>query len=203
MPLAQFAQLKGDAENDSGSALEAMEPLQEAAATGLGIIVVRHERKSGGEVGDAGRGSSAFGGAVDVVVSLRRPEGKSRRTIRAIQALSRFSETPGELMIELTPGGYVSLGSSHDVALGEAKEAILAAAPRSEGEAKELKVITLPADVKRATAQRAIQQLLACGHLARTGNGRRGSPFRYWKPEKATAQTSIPNGQKGNETYPG
>src|ERR1700689_3865482 len=56
--LPQFAGLKGDSENNSGDALEAMLPLQHAAAAGIGTILSRHERKSGGEVGDSGRGSS-------------------------------------------------------------------------------------------------------------------------------------------------
>jgi hypothetical protein len=73
----QFARLAGDAENSAGDALRVMEPLQAAAAAGLGVIVIRHERKSGGEVGDSGRGSSAFGGAVDILMAIRRPEGNS------------------------------------------------------------------------------------------------------------------------------
>jgi hypothetical protein len=68
--LSQWAGLSGDSENDSGTAIEAMNPLQFAAAQGLAVIVVRHERKSGGEISDAGRGSSAFGGVVDVILSL-------------------------------------------------------------------------------------------------------------------------------------
>ena len=45
--LSQWAGLSGDSENDSGTAIEAMNPLQFAAAQGLAVIVVRHERKSG------------------------------------------------------------------------------------------------------------------------------------------------------------
>ena len=76
--MAQFAGLHGDSENNAGNALEAIRPLQLGAAQGLGVVFSRHERKSGGEVGDSGRGSSAFGGAVDTILSLRRPEGRTR-----------------------------------------------------------------------------------------------------------------------------
>jgi hypothetical protein len=93
--LPQFAGLQGDAENSAGAALAAVQPLQEAAAAHyLGIIVVRHERKSGGQVGDSGRGSSAFAGAVDIIVSIRRAEGSSRPELRELHALSRFDDTP-------------------------------------------------------------------------------------------------------------
>ena len=46
-----------------------MQPLQQAAAAeGLGVLVSQHERKSGGEVEDSGRGSSAFAGAADIEI---------------------------------------------------------------------------------------------------------------------------------------
>src|ERR1700751_5262060 len=89
--LPQFACLKGDSENNAGDALAAMHPLLRAAADGIGVILTRHERKSGGEVGDSGRGSTALAGAVDIVLSLRRPEGNANKTHRLLQALSRFS----------------------------------------------------------------------------------------------------------------
>ena len=49
-----------------------MKPLQLAAADGLGVVVGRHERKSGGDIGDSARGSSAFGGAVDTIITISR-----------------------------------------------------------------------------------------------------------------------------------
>ncbi len=92
--VSQFAGISGDSENNAGAALDAMRPLQEASARdGLAVVIVRHERKSGGDVGVSGRGSSAFAGAVDVVLSLRRPEGHARPTIRVIHALSRSPPT--------------------------------------------------------------------------------------------------------------
>ena len=55
--LPQFAGLRGDTENQSGAALEALEPVQKLASNGIGVVLSRHERKSGGDVGDSGRGS--------------------------------------------------------------------------------------------------------------------------------------------------
>ena len=115
--LSTWARLGGDDENSSGKAAEAMAPLQLAAATGIAVLVLRHDRKSGGDVGDSARGSSAFGGAVDIILALRRGEGNSRPTIRALHGLSRFDETPATLMIELTDSGYVALGSQTAVAV--------------------------------------------------------------------------------------
>ena len=60
--LFKFAGIRGDGENASGEAVEAMGPLQLATSAGLSVAVIRHERKSGGNVGDSARVSSAFGG---------------------------------------------------------------------------------------------------------------------------------------------
>ena len=196
--IGQFANLRGDGENDAAAALQVMKPLQEVAASGLGVIVVRHERKSGGDVGDSGRGSTAFGVAVDVVLSIRRPKGNTRQTLREIQSLSRFSETPNELVIELTDDGYSALGEMHTVQTKEAEEPILAATPSSEEDAIRLKDIIEASGVKRATAQRAIKNLLAEAKIVKLGSGKRGDPYRFWTPEKVSAQTTSLYGQ--NET---
>jgi Bifunctional DNA primase/polymerase, N-terminal/AAA domain/Primase C terminal 1 (PriCT-1) len=132
--LTQFAGIAGDGENNAGDALAAMRPLQQAAAEGISVLITRHERKSGGTVGDSGRGSSAYGGAVDIVLSLRRPEGNQKRNVRLLQALSRFDETPAEQLIELTDDGYRSLGEPGDVAIETERLNIIAALPNEKKE---------------------------------------------------------------------
>ena len=62
--LGQFAGIRGDGENSSGEAQAAMSPFA-ASRRKRARRDSRHERKGGGEVGESGRGSSAFGGAVD------------------------------------------------------------------------------------------------------------------------------------------
>jgi hypothetical protein len=143
---------------------------------------VRHERKSGGQVGDSGRGSSAFAGAVDIIVSIRRVEGNIRPTIRELHALSRFDETPDVLVVELTEDGYKALGDKAAVAEAEAREAILKAAPTEESEAMSLEDLLETTGVGRTTAQEAIKALLETGELRRAGEGVKGSPYRLWRP---------------------
>jgi len=179
--LAQFAGLRGDSENDSGAAMEAIAPLQAAAAAGVSVLVNRHDRKGGGEVGESARGSSAFAGAVDIVLRLSRPSGNQRPTIRKIESLSRFDETPPELLIELTPSGYVALGTDAAVASAEARDRILDAlaseAEDGHAETDLLEDLELP----RATIQRALKDLAADGLVERTGKGVKGDPYR-WRP---------------------
>jgi len=174
--LPQFAGLAGDMENDSGAALAAMRPVQAAAASGLAVIVSRHDRKGGGEVGESGRGSSAFAGAVDVIIQLRRADGEARKGIRHLSALSRFDETPELLVIELTEAGYVALGTAEAVALQEARDAIAEALGAEGMTMAELLAAT---GLRRTTAQAVLAEMDAAGTLAKTGAGRKGDPFRY------------------------
>ena len=189
--LSQFAGLTGDKENNAGDALEAMGPLQSAAAQGVGSLITRHERKSGGEVGDSGRGSSAFAGAVDIVLSLRRPEGNAEKTRRLLQSLSRFAETPNDLLVDLQEGKYVALGNTGETVFIDAKKAIVASAPRTEPEALDLQAMVTAAEVTRRTAQRAIDELVEDGMLSRIGKGKRGDPFKYFLRENHFCATSI------------
>ena len=186
--LSQFAGLTGDRENNSGDALEAMAPLQLAAAEGIGVVVIRHERKSGGDVGDSGRGSSAFAGVVDIVLSLRKQEGNSPKTRRLLQSLSRFSETPTDLLVELRDGAFVSLGDPGETAFKDAKGSICAIAPNTESEAVPLAELVTNSGVSRRTAQRAIDELVREDMFTRIGRGKKGEPFRYFMTGFVSAQ---------------
>lgn len=193
--LGQFAGIRGDGENSAGAAQEAMGPLQEAAARGLGVLLTRHERKGGGEVGESARGSSAFGGAVDVILSIRRGDGNTRLTVRVIESLSRFDETPDKLVVELTPNGYRSLGDVTAFAEEEAAQAIretLPATPDNAMTTGELTDKLKEQDVKRTSSQAALSKLLQAGTVTRIGGGKKGDPFRHF----LSAETPAPSGRK-------
>lgn len=109
-------------ENDAGEWATAMAPLQDAAHDGLAVLLARHDRKSGGEVGESGRGSSQASGDVDIILSLRRPEGNQPKARRVIESLSRYAATPEKVVVELTEEGYVLLGDEEAVSLADAPE---------------------------------------------------------------------------------
>jgi len=175
--LPQFAGIRGDAENDAGAALEAIAPLQAAASRGLAVVVARHDRKGGGDVGESARGSSAFTGAVDIVLALRRGEPNQRQTIRHLAALSRFEETPAETVIELTDAGYVALGSGRSVAITEARMAILEAL--GSGDALTIADLVEATHQSRRSVQDALGQLVDDRLVVREGAGKRGDPLRF------------------------
>lgn len=183
--VGQFAGIKGDSENSAGAALEAMKPLQEAAAQGLAVVITRHERKGGGEVGESARGSSAFGGAVDIILSIRRAEGNVRPSVRVIESLSRFDETPDKLVIELTAQGYKSLGDATAFAEKEAEDAILEMLPsKPENAVTTADVVDKlkEQDIKRTIVTNTLARLSDTGAALRVGEGKKGNPYRYYKP---------------------
>ncbi len=186
--LSRFAGIQGDGENHAGEADAASAPLIRAAARGLAVVAVRHERKAGGDVGDSGRGSSAFGGAVDTVIAVRRGEGRSSN-VRVISALSRFDGVPEMLVVELTDAGYVSHGSDTDVAVAEAMatiQGLLASTPAG------LTVAQLRELVPRTTAQRAIDRLAADGHIERRGAGVKGDPYHFVTGSSESSEGEVP-----------
>lgn len=172
--LPPFAGLKADEENQTGSALDASAPLQVAAALGIGVIIVRHERKAGGDVGESGRGNSAFTGVVDTVVQLRRPQGRHAPEVRELNMLSRFQEIPETLMIEYIDGVFISRGNSTALRATEAAEILLANAPDDEAHAKTLTELIGEAKIKQSTAQRAIAELCRDGALRTVECRRKG-----------------------------
>ena len=188
--IGQFAQLRGDGENDSGTALEMLRPLQSAAADGIAVLVVHHDRKGVGDVGESARGSSALTGSADIVMSVRRLDGTGHDACRAIHTLSRFGEVPEKLIIDLTDAGYVARGSDEAVALGNAGEAIMSTLVAAAASLT-VEELTGRTEVKRATCQRAIDRLLESGQVRRVGTGRKGDPYRY---ENAFRPTKEVNG---------
>lgn len=121
--LSNFAlALEGLDENDAGTAYKILLPLQRALKYGITVVIVRHERKGGGSVAAAGRGSTAIAGAVDGLLSMRAPVGQRLPdTVREIRTLSRFDEIPEKMLVELKDGVYTQFGQDDS---GEADETV-------------------------------------------------------------------------------
>jgi hypothetical protein len=183
--LTQFAGLEGESENNAGDALANMRPVQQATAAGLGVLVVRHERKTGGLVGDSGRGSSAYAGAADIVLSLRRPEGNHPRNVRLLQGVSRFDGIPPELLIELREDGYHAIGEPGDVAVQKEQSDILTALPHKKKGALDIDALRKATGMSRARLQRRLDPLLNEGKVQKTGKGTRGKPIRYFTENRS------------------
>jgi hypothetical protein len=158
-----------------------MEPLKKAAQShDLAVLLIRHAGKDG-----KGRGSSQFEAAVDIVATLRRPEGNHPKTVRQLETIGRYGATKSN--IELTDEGYVQRGSDNQIQFGKAVEAIRQHAPRTFEDAMtqdELFEVLKDEGVSKKTMQRALDWLYdnGRGELRREGKGAKGDPYRYWLP---------------------
>jgi hypothetical protein len=102
-------------ENDNAAVGRAVSPLLDLARqTGAVVLLVHHERKSGGEDGRAIRGGSALFGLVDQALILERRQGGAA-THRVLRALGRYDETPHEVVIELVTDVWRRLGTAAEL----------------------------------------------------------------------------------------
>lgn len=196
-------------ENEAGEWAAAMAPLQDLAASGRAVIVLRHDRKGGGDVGDSGRGSSQASGDVDIILALRRPEGNQPSNRRVLESLSRYPETPEKIVVELTPTGYVLLGTDEAVAANDALGFVSAAIGselRQTGggltmkQLEELGRDRSPA-VKRTAIQAAIDVLEQRGDIVRSGLGKPHHPYVFSAPDGVRAESAETQSSNGRQNF--
>jgi hypothetical protein len=185
-------------ENSAGEWAAAMSPVQDLAASGRAVGVLRHDRKGGGEVGDSGRGSSQASGDVDTILAMRRPEGSQPGNRRVIESLSRYRETAEKIVVELVGSEYVLLGTEEGVAAADARSFVVwclgSEFHMTLGmERKRLEELGLEHDPKvRSWAIRtALTTLELAGTVTKSGAGKAGSPYLYslQDPESCETQT--------------
>jgi len=175
-------------ENSASDALKAMEPLLQAAADGVAIIIVRHMRKSGGETVTAARGSSAITGAVDIVCTLAHHSAGD--AFRVLDATGRFKESVFNLVIELTPSGYIARGNGQQVAQQVQQvleDLIISQLPPDEPAAlAEKEILALlgksPKPIGRTKLSETVKGLVKAGSIRQRGRGTNTDPMRYWAP---------------------
>jgi len=174
-----FARLKGSEENESGVIAERMRVLNLVAQRyNIGVVLIRHAGKDG-----TPRGSSAFEGVADICVTIARPEGRHALTVRKIAGVGRYGEW--ERNIELTEGGYISLGTDDKLEFRKAvrfAKAVLPASPQS-GMKKQEMLDKREGDDKNITARtldRALAWLVEQGDVGEKQlMNQRGRPKVY------------------------
>jgi hypothetical protein len=184
--LGEWARLGRDAENDAGAASEAMRPLHEIAAAGPAVLVLRHERKGGGEIGENARGSSAFGGSADILMVLRRLTSPGHENRRELLAVGRV-DVPPKVVIEYEDGEYKLLGEGDELERQEARRRVLDLLPRRPEDAQTFDAILEECGqgTTRTTLHRALEELRNSGTVSREkGTGNAGSrSYGYWIAE--------------------
>lgn len=178
--LDKWAGIRGDDENKTGALLALIEPLEHAITAGIAVIIIAHQRKSGGEYGEAVRGGNALVGAVDVVLELDRPPGAITNApgARVLRAIGRFEDTPEELVVELTANGYHVLGDLDAYRETRARDELLAAIATFVGPVTP-EQLGAALDIAASTARGRLNAAHADGHLRRLGEGKKGNPHTF------------------------
>ncbi|HEX2924083.1 MAG TPA: AAA family ATPase [Chloroflexota bacterium] len=102
-------------ENDNSAISKAL-GAWESALRAKTRIYIHHERKMGGEHGQAIAGGGAFLGIVDRAIELRFDENDKKR--RQLVVHSRIADAP-DLVYTLTGSGFTALGAPEDLCLSE------------------------------------------------------------------------------------
>ena len=190
--FASWAQLAGDDEQSSGRVMDAMTPLLLAAGQGLAVLLIHHDRKSGGDHGRAMRGSNALSGAGDILAQLTRStaEHPSRRRL---STNGRLPEVV--LHITLGPDGYrladVETGSKDN-----GDEALLLDHLGPDGlTVGELQELTGLTDERVRAAARSATE---AGRAHREKATSRGRAFLYSRAD-SSVRSGIPIGAERTE----
>lgn len=179
--LTRWARILPDQENDAGSAAQVMEPLEVLRKANLAVLGVFHDRKSGGDVSDSSRGSSAFGGAADILINLTNPFTNGHPNRRHLSMVGRFDD-PAEWIIDWDKDQQEYIRRNEDGSLlverNDMKMKVqlyLAQGPLNGPALAQV----LGADTADQTFRRAVKELVDDGKIVREGTGRRGNPYVY------------------------
>jgi predicted ATP-dependent serine protease len=176
-------------ENDAGEVLGAVDALQIAAGSGLAVIVASHQRKAPGRFGEAVRGSNALTGAVDIVIELERSRSSRESNVRVLRAISRFEDTPEDLVVALTDDGYEVRGDSETAKTEEESMLVLSVLDDlRSGTSEQLAEVT---ELHESKVRGVTNRLFEAERIGRTGTGRRNDPFVWHRDSVSTTLDSL------------
>jgi hypothetical protein len=180
-------------ENDAAQVTDALLPLHSIAESGVAIVLMHHPRKSGGEEGQASRGSGALPGFVDCIAEMRRfIPSDIHNPRRLVTCLSRLGNGPVEIVLELSEDGYIKIGDRSAMKAADRATMIASILP-SEGAGTTLAELQEVWPNGPAPGGRSLAEDLApgtkIGKWECRGSGRKGDPYRYRKPPKCDSRT--------------
>jgi hypothetical protein len=152
-----------------------------------------HERKAGGSAVEAGQGTVAYGGAVDLIIRLQKVPGQPEASyMRQIHTVGRFNSIftePQAIELDRSKRGYRVAGTVPKAKRRSVGGQILELLPDRAPGITEFDVISQLTQVlgdeapAKGTIQNALQELLQTGDVLQTGKGYkvdRQDPHRYW-----------------------
>jgi hypothetical protein len=181
--LSRIAHLEN--ENDASEMQAAVEELTPLMKAGISTLIVQHERKGGGDIADAGRGTNALLGSVDTILRLNKTGGKNPATQRKLEMLGRFAFPPESRVIDRATADsrsrYELQGYGEAVTKANTEQTVLnmfdgdCDVEYSQDEILE----ETEEESSRSTVKRAIKNLVKVGLLTKTGDGKKDSPYKF------------------------
>jgi hypothetical protein len=202
-----FAKLPKDGAKDASLINEAFRPLQAAAAEGLAVLLIHHERKGGGEAGEGVRDSGAIVASSDIILELGRLEGP---TARKLELLSRFRSTPGDFVFDFDKdtGHYTYRGtleefqdSQKEVEREAAARKLVALLPAETGLTQ--KEVGEKATLGKSQVGELLNKAFGMGLARRTGRGTRNDPYRYSRVDGTGSERGAREETASHPSQPG
>lgn len=164
-----------------------------ARKTGCHVLAIHHEGKGEREGTDAVLGSTAIAGAVDAILVLKR----HRDGARTLTTIQRTGTDMGETTVTFdAQSGRVGLGGSRDEA--QVAAAIPSVVNAVGADVRTEDQIQTALGGNRRIVGDALRAALRSGQLERRGSGKKGDPYRYYRPGEADDTISeVGKGGKG------
>ena len=171
-------------ENDAAEMTRVIVEFRRIVEAGAALMVAHHPSKAPMGQGRSSRGSGALPGFVDIILEFGRyqPE-HAEDTRRVLLGLSRFKETPTEVVLDLTEDGYQAVGTVARNGTNNRRD-IITGLMTDVAITRETIRDRWPADCgvpKPSISQLKIElaALASIGRIQVTGDGKRGSPLTY------------------------
>lgn len=178
--LGHFTLGPGKDENSSSDAIEIMRPIQRLAHnTGMGVLVVRHTRKSGGSIGQGARGTGAYGGAGGFLWSMR--EASPNSSLRILEAKGRVDGVPEKIVLDYNGSGYTVVERDWGpLERAAEQDGILRLLPATRRDIE----AAFPG-LASTSIRKRLAELLKAGLVISEGEGVKGDPKIFYKaPQK-------------------
>jgi len=183
--LSDWANLASDGEKDEAAARRSVSVMRDwCNASGCAAVALQHERKAGGGVGESARGSTAFGGAMDILLTLQEsPKERERERHPDYRILSGRGrcDVPDPVVVSFdrTDHHYSLVGGLTQTKQQAVERSIVDCLPYAISDDIDIDYICEQSGAPRTTVRRALDGLIArqvvtCAKVHRsTGTGMR------------------------------
>lgn len=185
-------------ENDAGQVEDALMPLWAITNAGAGLLLVHHNRKSGGKDFTGSRGSGGLPAFAETIMEFAPLTEDRKDRKRLLNSGGRYRETPTKWLVELTPSGYVAHGDPDEMTpdqkaaagVGDRAKAegwqgaVLAMLPNDEWDAMtkdyiHAKLRERGTPIRNADLVQWLADRAGAGDVVRVGKGSKGDPYRW------------------------